>query len=263
MRPSRIVAWVVLCLSAAGCAGSGSSSGPVDASASCAGPSVMTEPRQAQPGDLLTVRGEGHLSACNDTGQAEPARPLGDLPVFFLQGPELTDLGRLDATGAEGTVLTTITVPADARPGLAEVTVGSSEPALVMVGDGRGGYPPWPGRPAGPFELTVDLQSLPSSPEGGWVLASATTVDFQVEDADKHVTAAAPLGAAQISLGALFPTYWTVDVRVHRCERAGCSPPPPADAPSARATEVRIFDGPARMTCRDDGAGGCELRGTG
>jgi hypothetical protein len=71
----------------------------------------------------------------------------------------------------------------------------------------------------------------------------------------------APLGAAQLSLGALFPTYWTVDVRVHRCERLGCSPPAPA--PTARATEVRILDRPARMTCVHDGAGGCELRGSG
>ena len=259
-----VVACAVVCLSATAC-GLPTSSGSVESSASCAGPYVETEPRQAQPGEPLTVRGEGHADACYDGDEQRRAQPLDDLPVFFQQGGELTDLGRLDASGPEGSVLTTVTVPADARPGLAQVTVGASEPALVMVGDGRGGYPPWPGPPTGPFELTVALRAMPSFLVGGWVLASATTVDVQVPDADKHVTAVEPLGAEQISFGALFPTYWTVDVRVHRCERSGCPPPTPARTGPACPAEVRILDRPARVayTHAGEGAGGCALRGIG
>jgi hypothetical protein len=94
-------------------------------------------------------------------------------------------------------------------------------------------------------------------------LASATPVDFQVADADKRVTAVEPLDAEQISLGTLFPTYWVVDVRVHRCERHGCPPPSSSGGGPACPTEVRVLDRPGRMTYTyDDGAGGCRLRGT-
>lgn len=261
MARSRAVAWAVACLATAACAAPGSTS--VDVSASCAGPYVETRPRQAQPGSAISLYGEGHVDACYDTGQPRQADALDDLPVVFSQGTSSRELSRLDASLPGGVVRTTITVPADARPGLAEITVGSAEPALVLVGDGRGGYPPWPGPPAGPFELTVDLVAVPSSPDGGWVLASATTVDFQVPDAEKTVTAVAPLGAAQISLGAVVPTYWTVDVSVHRCERAGCPPPTRAGDGPACPMEVRVLDGPARMTYRQDGPDWCELRGTG
>ncbi len=174
-------------------------------------------------------------------------------------------MGQLDASGPSGAVRMTITVPPDAQPGLAEVTVGSAEPALVLVGDGSGGYPPWPEPPTGPFPLAVDLQAMPSFPEGGWVLAGATTVDFQVADADKRVTAVEPLGAEQINVGGLFPTYWMVDVRVHRCARPGCLPPVTADGDPACPMEVRIVDRPARMTYtyQSGRPGGCDLRGTG
>jgi hypothetical protein len=102
--------------------------------ASCAAPLVETEPRQAQPGQTLTVRGNGYLEDCYDTGQQRPARPYSDLQVWFEQDGKAVELGTVDATGTTGEVLTTVTVPADARTGPARVTVGVSEPAVVMVG---------------------------------------------------------------------------------------------------------------------------------
>lgn len=263
MRRNRIVIALVACLAASACAVPVASS-PGGDSAACAGPYVETAPRQAQPGTLLTVQGDYYLDACHDTGEPRKAEALRDLTVSFAQDGELTQMGQVDASEPSGAIRTTITVPPDARPGLAEVTVGSAHPALVMVGDGRGGFPPWPGPPTGPFPLTVDLQAMPSFPEGGWVLASATTVDFQVPDADKRVTAVEPLGADEVSFGDLFPTYWMVDVRVHRCERLGCPPPTETDDGPTCEMEVRVLDGPARMiyTYEAAGSGRCDLRGT-
>jgi len=225
VRQGWIVAWAAVCLSTAACTTSGPP-GAGGSGASCAGPYVETEPRQAQPGHSLTVRGDGYVDACNDTGESRPAQALGDLPVTFEQAGERTEVGRLDASGSGGTVITTIIVPVDARPGLAEVTVGLSPPALVMVGDGRGGYPPWPSPPTGPSEPTVGLQAMPSFPEGDWVLASATTVDVR-RRADEALAAPAPAGTG---------TAWE--------------------------TEVRILDRPVQMTCTHQ-AGGCGRHATG
>lgn len=253
MMRRRTVCALAVCAVLAGCAPVGSGAGEFGA-ASCAAPYVETSPRQAQPGEAVTVVGEYYLSGCYDTGEGRRAEPLTELPVSFEQDGRRTGFGRVDA-GAEGMLETQIRVPAGAVAGLAEVRVGNAEPALLMVGDGVGGYPPWPGPPKGPFPLTVELQSMPTYPEGGWVVASATTVDFQVPDADKRVEVVQPLGADEVELGELRPTYWMVDVVVHRCAAPGC-PPPAAAGSSGCEMEVRIYDGPARMFYRDGGSGG-------
>jgi hypothetical protein len=95
---------------------------------------VEVAPRQARPGDRIELRGEGHAVGCDDTGESPPAEPLLDLPVTWQQGATSRGLGRVDATTPGGVVQTTITVPVDAQPGTAEVTVGAAEPALVTVG---------------------------------------------------------------------------------------------------------------------------------
>lgn len=263
MRCNRLmgaVLAVAVCLPAAACSvpdGSGAGS----FSSACAGPHIQTEPRQAQPGQAVTVTGEYYLDACYDTGQGEQAQAVKGLAVTFEQGQAHTDMGRLDATGSDGAVRTTITVPADAQPGLAQVTVGSAEPALVLIGDGSGGYPPWPGPPTGPFPLSVALTQMPTFPEGGWVSATATTEDFRISE--KRMSALAPLGAEQVTFQALLPSYWMVDVGVHRCATAGCpAPVEPHDGPGC-AMEVRVLDGPARMIYENlaGTATGCALRG--
>lgn len=254
MTRRRTVTWAVAaCAVLAGCAPVGSAPDEFGA-ASCAAPYVETSPRQAQPGEAVTVVGEFFLDACYDTGQARRAGPLTELPMSFAQEARRTDLGRVDAS-VEGLLERQIRVPAGAVAGLAEVRVGDAEPALLMVGDGAGGYPPWPGPPKGPFPLTVELRSMPTYPEGGWVVASATTVDFQVPDADKRVEVVRPLGEPEVELGELRPTYWMVDVVVHRCAAPGCAPPATAGS-SGCEMEVRIYDGPARMFYRDGGPGG-------
>jgi hypothetical protein len=235
-------------------------------SASCAAPYVETSPRQAQPGQILTVVGRYYLDGCYDTGESRETEPLDDLLVTFTQGTETTEYGRYDAD-PDGTVQTTIAVPAQAEPGLAEVTLGTGSPALVLVGDGQGGFPPWPGPPKGPFELTVALHQMPTFPEGGYVIASATTVDFQVPDSDKRVVVVEPLPVSDVSLGELGPTYWMVGVSVYRCARPGCPPPEPSTAEPADTCEMeaRLFDRPVQMayTYLGPGQSGCELRGDG
>ena len=231
-------------------------------SASCAGPYVETTPRQAQPGESVEVLSQHQLSGCYDTGQLRAAEPLPDLPVTLTQGTSSTRYDPVDAHGSDGVLRTTITVPSDAPPGLAEVTVGAAPPALLMVGDGTGGFPPWPGPPEGPFTLTVELESMPAFAEGGYVVASATTVDFQVPDQDKQVVVVQPLGPSELSFGQLRPTYWMVDISVHRCLAAGCAPPPTAPPPTSGCRmETRIYDSPVRMTYQHagSGAGPCQL----
>ena len=233
------------------------------ASASCAGPYAETSPRQAQPGERLTVVGEYYLDGCYDTGQARRAQPLEDLLVTFTQGAAAVEYGRHDAVGPNGTLQTYITVPTEAKPGLAQVTVGSGAPALVLIGDGNGGYPPWPGRPKGPFELSVVLTQVPTYPEGGYIIASATTVDFQVPDADKKATVVEPLAVSEVSFGKLVPTYWMVRVSVYRCPRDGCAAPDSLAAEQAEGCEMeaRIYDRPVRMIYRHAALGGtCDLQ---
>jgi hypothetical protein len=132
LGPDRLVAWAVLCGATAACAAPGAS-GSVGSSASCAGPYVEVAPRQAQPGDRVSLRGEGHVDGCDDTGQSEPVVVLQDLPVTLRQGAATWQLDRVDATAPGGVVAVTITVPVDARPGTAEVTVGAAA-AVITIG---------------------------------------------------------------------------------------------------------------------------------
>ena len=268
MLPKLPLVLAALLLSCAATAACGVQSLGTNAdAASCAGPYVETAPRQAQPGQTLEVVGTYYLDGCYDTGQGRRAEPLDDLLVTFTQGTDTTEFGRHDAGDPDGTVQTTITVPAQAGPGLAEVTVGTGSPALVLVGDGKGGFPPWPGPPKGPFELTVGLHQMPTFPEGGHVIASATTVDFQVSDADKRVVVVEPLGPSEVSLGELAPAYWTVNVSVLQCATPGCPPPDPSAAETAEGCEMetRLLDRPVRMsyTYLGPGPSGCDLSGEG
>lgn len=263
MRSSRLnvaALAVAACLSVASCSVLGTSGAGV-ASSDCALPYIQTEPRQAQPGAALTVTGSYYLDGCYDTGQGGQAQAVKGLAVTLEQGQLRMDMGRLDATGPDGAVRTTITVPADAAPGLAQITVGPAEPALVLIGDGSGGYPPWPGPPTGPFPLSIELTQMPTFPQGGWVSATATTEDFRISE--KRMSALAPLGAEQVTFQALLPSYWMVDVRVHRCATAGCpASVEPHDGPGC-AMEVRVLDGPARVIYENPAgtATGCTLRG--
>ncbi len=84
MRRSAFATLLVACLSAAAFSVPGAP-GPGIGSAACAAPYIDTEPRQAQPGASLTVRGDYHLDACHDTGEPRKAGALSDLPVIFAK----------------------------------------------------------------------------------------------------------------------------------------------------------------------------------
>lgn len=258
-RPGLLVVSLLL----AACSAQGVRTGGVD-SASCAGPYAETTPRQAQPGEQVAVLSDFHLDECHDTGQPTPATALRDLPVRFTQSGITVELGRVDATGPTGRLRTTVRVPASAGAGLAELTVGESTPALVLVGDGAGGFPPWSGPPKGPFPLTVELRSLPVPAAGGHVVVTATSVDVGVPDDRKHVRVVQPLGVGQVELGPLPPAYWMVRVSVHACAAPGCAAPAlQGPGEGACETEARVEDRPVlmRLTWTDLEWQACELRG--
>lgn len=244
----RVAAGLLVAL-LTGCAGSYEVDGPTSV-ADCVAPSTLVLPVRAQPGEALVVTGEG-LGTCG-SGEALP-----DADVVLRQGGRTELLGR--ARERDGVLRLETAVPRWAVLGSAEVEVAGTAPFLLAVGDGRGGFAP-PPPPPGPQPLVVDLVDVPDWPEGGHVVVHAEVQDADVPADERQLVRVVPIGTAQVDLGALRPSYWTVTVYPVRCDVAGCPPPQvqvqlPAMAgapatgapPDACAREVRLLDAPVHV----------------
>jgi hypothetical protein len=115
----------------------GSSAVDVRAARDCPPPVLTLTPTEATVGQLVRVEGTNYLEGCG----AEPADltlgptggdPLAAHEVVWQQSRVPILLGAVTADDA-GTFVLEITVPADAVPGPAEVSVGEAVPAVLVV----------------------------------------------------------------------------------------------------------------------------------
>ncbi len=109
------------------------------AQASCVGPSVAVSPDQASKGEQIDITGEFYWDRCNDVirctiytpspapgtpspsptqscDSPEPAQPLDDIRIDFVQGSNVWVLGTVDAD-AQGKITLESAVPEDAEFG--------------------------------------------------------------------------------------------------------------------------------------------------
>lgn len=242
----RVAAGLLLVL-AAGCSGPLSAGGEI---VDCVAPSTLVDPLRAQPGQAITVTGEG-LGTCGSDD------PLPSADVVFRQGARTEPLGQ--AQDREGVLVLATVVPRWAAPGQAEVQVEGTAPLVLVVGDGRGGFPP-PPPPPGPQPLVVEVADVPRPAAGGHVVVHAEVSDFEVPYDQRQLVQVVPVGTARVDFGPLKASYWTVTVYVVPCAQAGCPPPSVqrmllADAgmpatgapPDACARELRLLDAPVRV----------------
>jgi len=106
------------------CAGSTSSS-------SCEAPNITVSPSTVRVGESVKITGRFFTDGCDDMGKGEQIRPLQDQDVVFSQGGKSTTLTQVDSP--DGTIAVTVTIPASAVTGEAELQVGGSIPASVTV----------------------------------------------------------------------------------------------------------------------------------
>ena len=95
----------------------------------CAEPTTVVEPPAVAPGSDVTVTAE---LGCADTPNDPQDESLTGVEVLWGQDGATTVLARADSD-ATGRVSVTVTVPDDASPGDATVTVGTALPARVTV----------------------------------------------------------------------------------------------------------------------------------
>lgn len=139
-RPTPLA--IVVLLLGSGCT-AGGPSGDSGGEAACAAPFTSVAESTVTPGQTIRVAAEGLWSSCRDHAEVdedgtvsfpdpEPT-PLTRLRVRWTQGDTVVDLGTVDADSTAAAELD-VTIPAGARTGEAELTVGVySEPAVVTV----------------------------------------------------------------------------------------------------------------------------------
>jgi hypothetical protein len=137
----------------AGCGG-GDPAATTSDDGACAAPSTFVAEPTIAPGQTVQVVGEDLWSGCRDSGSVagdgtasyegwedvDDPTPLTAQPVTWTQGDTVVELAivDIDPTGA---VELDVTVPADARPGAAELAIGDSLPAEVTVVTDAGASP--------------------------------------------------------------------------------------------------------------------------
>lgn len=128
----RIAPWLLaVALAVPGCAGGEPPGGAAEPA--CAAPLAQVAEPAVAPSGPLRVTAEYLVDACYDQGEGLLAEPLTGQAVVWRQGSEEVELAVVDAEGPSGRVEVTVTVPADARPGAATVTVGRAAPVEVTV----------------------------------------------------------------------------------------------------------------------------------
>ncbi|WP_157987817.1 hypothetical protein [Jiangella endophytica] len=117
---------------AAGCGGGGRTPGGA-AEPVCAAPLTQVAEPTVRPADVLRVTADHLVDACYDLGEGLVAEPLDDQAVIWRQGAAEIELAVVDAEPPSGRVEVAVSVPADAAPGAATITVGRGTAAEVTV----------------------------------------------------------------------------------------------------------------------------------
>jgi hypothetical protein len=142
MRPIGAVRWIAFMLFVVGLTGLGVWWVPA-AEASCAAPDVAASPSQAPQGSSITISGNYYWDRCNDVVScfpytpsptpgspsptptqscipSEPAQPIQDITIKFVQGDRSWKMGKVDAD-SNGSFRLTAEVPEDAAFGSAKI----------------------------------------------------------------------------------------------------------------------------------------------
>lgn len=117
--------------------------GAEPAGAACVGPVVRLDPARGAPGSRVTVSGWSFAAECLDQGQGGRAAASEGLVVRFVQGSRSWDLVTVDAD-YEYRINCAVSLPVDARPGYAEVTVEGAVSGELIVTEERAANPSAP-----------------------------------------------------------------------------------------------------------------------
>jgi hypothetical protein len=135
------------------------------AAADCGGPFLTVTPERATPGEVVTVRGEGFGTDCNDTGRAMPplGAPAANIEIFLAQDARVTRVAHFDADPRYRFEVR-VRLPDDLRPGpagfrttresrwgpfvvleIAPASAPDRRPATGSCGTEPGDQSAWPG----------------------------------------------------------------------------------------------------------------------
>jgi len=83
----------------------------------CAGPSVTVKVREAEPGEVVTVKGSSFFVDCPQDARVPPTAVTDPIALHFVQKGEVHDLGSVTANPKSGKFSVEVTIPETARPG--------------------------------------------------------------------------------------------------------------------------------------------------
>lgn len=110
--------------------------------ASCAAPAISAKPFRVRPapgpvqvhaGQRLTVYGRFFASACNDTGQGGPTRPIAHLLLAFASRYRTLPLATVHPHGPESSFRVTIRIPPTTPTGPAKVFETAQDHEIRLV----------------------------------------------------------------------------------------------------------------------------------
>jgi hypothetical protein len=97
----------------------------------CAAPEITATPSTVKAGGTVQVDGIYFRDGCQDQWSGSESAPLKDQAIVLTVDGVDSELGRVDSS--DGTISTTVRIPASTRPGPAQLRVGYSSAITVNV----------------------------------------------------------------------------------------------------------------------------------
>jgi|EBPBio282013_DNA_FD.fasta_scaffold59874_2 hypothetical protein len=97
----------------------------------CAAPEIAATPSTVKAGGTVHVNGIYFRDGCQDQWSGGESAPLKDQAIVLRVDGVDTEIGRVDSSN--GTITTTVRIPASTRPGPAQLQIGYSSPITVTV----------------------------------------------------------------------------------------------------------------------------------
>jgi hypothetical protein len=97
----------------------------------CAAPEITATPSTVKAGGTVQVDGIYFRDGCQDQWAGDESAPLKDQAIVLTVDGVDSELGRVDST--DGTISTTVRIPASTRPGPAQLQIGYSSAIMVTV----------------------------------------------------------------------------------------------------------------------------------
>ncbi len=100
--------------------------------AACAAPQTVAKPTTVAAGYVVHVRATDMVDGCRDTNLAASPAPAKAQKIVWRQDSRQSVLDTVDAD-ATGLIDADVTIPEDASPGEATITIGFAESARITV----------------------------------------------------------------------------------------------------------------------------------